>query len=189
MGNFKKLLNLFEKGWYYQYFYRMRLKWFFCWKILKNFKLWILSEKQVRFLGFFPKSINLASLMYNPPQIVFLLKNSQNVWILDSSRKISGFFQKRKISKKLWNASQIVIMLKKSQNVQILVFLEERMLFSEKKLDVFEKLLNLANFLHRASRIVLLLMSSQNVRNWFFLRKKTECSKKFSHVFENNKQG
>ena len=191
----------------------MGLKWYFCFKILKCFKVWTFLEKQVGFFGlkglnFLSKSISLASLIYNPSQIVSLLNFkkvpnlSENGWYWQyfhrmclnlcfyskvSNRLEFGFwmeksleyFKNAEFQQKTSNASRNVLMLRSSQNVQNLDFLEEKTFFFAKKLDFFRKTSHFSNFfIECISNFIIAQELSKLSKLVFYLEKKIVCSKK-----------
>ena len=137
MCDFEKLLKIFDKGWYWQYFYRMRLKWYFCSSFSKrsNFgfswkKKWGFSDKkawifcQIWLICQVWYTISLKLCFYSRIFKMF------RFWIL--SEKNSEFFKNAIIHRKL-SASRNVLMLKGSQTFKFGFFWEKKMFFFGKK--------------------------------------------------------
>ena len=127
----------------------MRLKWDFCLKILKSFKLWNFLEKQV---GFWEKTwifcqnrfiwqvwytIRLKLCFYSR-----ILKTFR-FWIL--SENFLEFFKNAKVQGKL-SASWNVLMLKGSQAFKFGFSGKKRYFLFKKKLASCEKMLTLPTF-------------------------------------------
>ena len=167
----------------------MGLKWFFCLKILKSFKLWISSKNKWGSLdkklecfvkiGWFGK-LDKQSVS----NCVFTQKFSnrldfgffwKNLWI---------FLRTHKFKKKLLSASGNVLMLKNSQNVQKLEFLEKKCFFSGKELVFFFR--KTANFGNSFKECIWNCKNAPEFSKLSklvsFRKKKIECSKRSSKV-------
>ena len=118
----------------------MRLKWYYCLEILKTFKIWVFSEKKMKFFGKEPWNNSKTPIVKNVSIMRikwYYCLRILKVFKVSFCLGKNGFFRKRALNcfktanraKKFSKTSQMVLLLKNSRNLQFLWFFCENIGF------------------------------------------------------------